>query len=269
MGATRHTHLLPAFLFRWPSLKIHNYLTKCLRTYSESVIGLILPPACADCGEVTETDSLYPDLCSECRQNFCSAVPSCSSCGLPVKTGMGCFACLGKKFAFDQVFSLGNYEGKLAEAIVKTKSQSGQSLAFAVGRELGRHLTKRTGCKDIASQFDIVTCVPKHWTKRFFAGVNGPEVIMEGLSHATNLKSAADLLQCSRRIRKQSLLSPNQRRRNVRKAWSVSPDYSLNEANVLIVDDTMTTGATAHEAAKALKAGGASHVTVAVVGRAE
>ena len=65
------------------------------------------------------------------------------------------------------------------------------------------------------------------------------------------------------------MLSPDQRRRNVQDAWKLSHQFDISGARVLLVDDTMTTGATANAASRALKMAGASEVTVAVLGRAQ
>ena len=177
----------------------------------------------------------------------------------------GCRECQNQKFAFDKAVALGTYAGALRESVVRMKYDAGQPLAFALGRHLAWYLD-RNGCDD---QFDLATCVPKHWLKRLITGINSPEVIMEGLADHANLPRAADLLVCRRRISKQSMLSPEQRRRNVRKAWSVSNNYDIKDSRILVVDDILTTGATAHEVSRALKQAGAKRVTFAVIGRAK
>lgn len=145
------------------------------------------------------------------------------------------------------------------------KYAAGESLAVAAGRQLG----KRIGCTDHVDQPDLLTCIPKYWLKRLLTGVNSAETLMYGLGKQANIPFAADLLVCKRRIKKQSMLSPEQRRRNVKSAWEVSPNFQIPKgSHVMLVDDTMTTGATAHEAAKSLKKAGAVRVTLAVVGRA-
>ena len=79
---------------------------------------------------------------------------------------------------------------------------------------------------------------------------------MAGVAKRLHLPSAPNLLVCRRRIEKQSLLGPQQRIRNVKSAWSVNSDFDIHAIHVIIVDDTMTTGATANEAARVLKRAG-------------
>jgi predicted amidophosphoribosyltransferase len=56
---------------------------------------------------------------------------------------------------------------------------------------------------------------------------------------------------------------------NVRGAFALASRYDLYGAHVLLVDDVLTTGATASEAAKVLKRAGVSMVAVAVLARAD
>jgi predicted amidophosphoribosyltransferase len=65
------------------------------------------------------------------------------------------------------------------------------------------------------------------------------------------------------------MLEKTARRENVRNAFAARPSVPLAGKNVLLVDDVMTTGATAHEAARALRKAGAAQVAVAVLARAE
>ena len=144
------------------------------------------------------------------------------------------------------------------------KQQSGQPLAYAAGRQLA----ERIGSEGRTEDIDLLASIPKYWIKRLVTGVNSAETIMSGLSRQAKKCRVQDLLVCQRRINKQSLLSPDQRRRNVRGAWRVSDRYDVEGLRIMLVDDIMTTGATANAAARALKHAGAASVTVAVVGRA-
>ena len=57
------------------------------------------------------------------------------------------------------------------------------------------------------------------------------------------------------------------RRQNVRGAFRAASRYDIKECHVLVIDDVMTTGATAGEVARVVKSAGAAKVTVAVVAR--
>ena len=110
--------------------------------------------------------------------------------------------------------------------------------------------------------------VPKYWVKRWLRGASAAEVLADVVADELGLPLAARALRWQRRTRKQSLLPFAQRRRNLRDALRARRSARLQGAHVLLLDDIMTTGATAREAARALRAVGVAHVTVSVVGRA-
>jgi predicted amidophosphoribosyltransferase len=67
--------------------------------------------------------------------------------------------------------------------------------------------------------------------------------------------------------RPQARLTPHERRQNLRNVFQAVPSQGLAGAVVLLADDVMTTGTTAHESAKVLVQAGAARVIVAVVAR--
>lgn len=218
-----------------------------------------------------ESDSLKPQLCVRCSSRLRSSKPACRQCGYIIRAeknalemGLPCPACRDQKFAFDEVESLGIYEGALADAVLKMKYDGGQPLAYAIGDLLAK-------CSERAANpgyYDFAACASKHWTKRLVTGINSPEVIMQGAAERANLPNFPDLLVCRRRIQKQSMLSPRQRQQNVRQAWHVSAKYDIRGARVLLVDDILTTGATVDAMSRELKQSGATFVGVMVAGRA-
>jgi ComF family protein len=116
---------------------------------------------------------------------------------------------------------------------------------------------------------DVVVPVPMHWTRRLWRGVNNPEVVSQRLAIALRLPYAPHLLVRSRSTEPQAFLSPDQRRKNVHDAFRAVKHRDLQGARVLLVDDILTTGATASEAARVLKRAGAVFVGVVVIARAE
>ena len=97
--------------------------------------------------------------------------------------------------------------------------------------------------------------------------MNCAEILLESVAARLGSRSCPKLLRCRRKTNKQGTLLPNERRANVRGAYDVSAGYVITGAKVLLVDDVMTTGATANEIAKILRRAGASGVDVAVVAR--
>ncbi len=251
------------------SLRFFAWPVPHLNRIGRAAVNLIFPPCCAFCRVELENNDAAPQLCPDGVQNVftpqCPACPHCGAYRVVVDTTEGrCVECRNKQLRFDVVRSLGEYDGLLQEAVLRMKYEQGESLGAAVGRRMA-DWCDHVGYDD---RPDLVTCIPKYWTKRLVTGVNSAEILMSALAQRAKLTALADLLFCRRNINKQSMLSPEQRRRNVRGAWALTAGYDISHAHILLVDDIMTTGATANEAARALRNARARRVTVAVVGRA-
>jgi predicted amidophosphoribosyltransferase len=99
-------------------------------------------------------------------------------------------------------------------------------------------------------------------------GTNEAAVLSQVVADHLRLPEAGDLLVCRRHIQQQHELNTADRRKNVRGAFRKSWGYDIHDARILLVDDVLTTGATANEIARVLCAAGAASVSVAVVCRA-
>jgi ComF family protein len=143
------------------------------------------------------------------------------------------------------------------------KQPAHEPLTLSLGRILadavGRHLESRT--------VDLVVPVPMHWRRRLARGTNTARLLAESVARSLAAPAAPRVLRCRRKTRKQGTLRPDERRTNMQGAFRVSSGYDITDSAVLLVDDIMTTGATANNATRALCQAGASPVIVAVVAR--
>jgi len=121
----------------------------------------------------------------------------------------------------------------------------------------------------------LVIPVPLHRSKYAERGFNQARAVAEqalrslGRSHpAWKLTLAPSTLMRLRATGSQAGLSPRQRRVNVRGAFQVADTAAVKGKHILLVDDILTTGATARAASKALKRAGAATVWVATLARA-
>ena len=120
---------------------------------------------------------------------------------------------------------------------------------------------------------DLVTFVPSHVTRQFTRGGNGNFAIASAVARTIG-RPCRSVLRTTRRIAKQAWLDDAQRRENVRDAFLLKKGYALFRSpriagrHVLVVDDVLTTGATANEVAQVLRDSGARRVSLAVVARA-
>jgi ComF family protein len=228
---------------------------------------LLLPPACNFCACPLPPLPEQPLLCPTCRQAFThQEKPLCPRCAAPVSpvdTGDECSRCKDHRYHFQAVLAMGIYQAELREAVIKMKQRVHEPLALAMGVLLADTL----GPKLQEKQPDLIAPIPTYWLKRLRRGVNGPDLLAEGIGTRWDQPVYSNLLVCRRRTQKQGTLMPAERLANVRNAFSVKRGYDIENAHVLIVDDIMTTGATASEAARTLRSAGATRVTVAVVAR--
>ena len=143
------------------------------------------------------------------------------------------------------------------------KTRRGDLVSLAMGRLIWqRYREQLSGFRP-----DVVVPVPMYWLRRWSHGTNSAAVLAEVLADNLRVPLAPGLLRRLRHTPPQFSLPPSQRRANVRRAFAVRTGYHLERANVLLVDDILTTGSTCSEAARALKRAGAARVMVAVAGR--
>jgi ComF family protein len=173
-----------------------------------------------------------------------------------------CPACRNERFYFANVQAVGLYDGLLRDGVLRMKKGHEESLTLNLGRLLAETVSFSDRVKP-----ELVVPVPMHWTRRITRGTNPPEVLAEMVARKMRIPVATDLLRCRRKTRKQGMLLPDQRRRNIREAFTVSAAYDIRDTCILLIDDVMTTGATGNELSRVLRRAGARHVSVAVVAR--
>lgn len=233
-------------------------------------VDLVFPNACSLCGVIppADTSRQSASLCFGCVSDVDAAdPPACSRCARPLPVGANvqspeCPGCRDKQLAFGQATAIGVYEGKLREAVLRMKQATGETLALALGRLLAERMQT-----ELMWIPDRIVPVPTHWTRRLGRDVNCAELLAEAVGAELRMRVAPNLLRCRRRMEKQGTLLPTERQQNVRGAYAARRGYDVRGQKLLVVDDVMTTGATANEVAKVLRKVGATGVSIAVVAR--
>lgn len=234
-----------------------------LRSLAAGFVDLVYPRACLAC-ETPVTDG---SLCDNCRHGLLddphAKCPRCASTiGPNLPAANECSKCRGQSFAFDRVIRLGPYEGIRREIILKLKHSQYENLTEVVGELWAEYARPRLSEERIAA----VVPVPLHWRRRWQRGYNQADVLAEAWAKTIDVPLQSRCLRRVRRTEMQTLLTATARRDNVRGAFQARTNPNLNGKTILLVDDVMTTGATASEAAKALKQAGVNRVVVAVLG---
>ena len=226
------------------------------------------PAVCPFC-EVREAEGESGTLlCLNCQQSCRDfAGRQCQRCsaavGPYVDTAHGCVHCRDERYAFEAVCSLGPYRDPLRSACLQAKRSAGHSITMGLAQQLGT--LRRIELE--AWRPDIVVPVPHHWTEHIWRSHVSPTTLAETLASLVRVPVRFDLLRKIKKTPKQALLPVTTRKTNLRGAFGMGGGATLDSATVLLVDDILTTGTTAHECAKVLRQAGAAKVYVAVFAR--
>ncbi len=173
---------------------------------------------------------------------------------------------------FARAVAHGLYQGKLRTLLHLLKYDRMEPIAAPLGRLLARQVLKIEALPEKL----LVVSVPLFRAKRRQRGFNQSDALAEatvralrGMRPQLSLRMAAGVLERRRATESQAGLTPHQRRANVRGAFFVSAPEKVKGADVLLIDDIYTTGATARACAQALRKAGAASVQVATVARAQ
>ena len=107
--------------------------------------------------------------------------------------------------------------------------------------------------------------VPLHWWRRWSRGFNQSELLAQAVARRLEIPCRPRWLRRIRHTPYQVGQTAAGRRDNVKNAFAARSRPELKGQAVLLIDDVLTTGSTASEAAKALKKAGAAKVWVAVL----
>jgi len=236
------------------------------QSLTSALTDLVYPPVCLACGDVLPGPERI-SFCEACRTVLLDSSPVCERCGrsLSVKWSVegSCPRCFGRSFAFDRARSLGRYEDRMRELILRFKFQYETSLAAGFASVV-------ESLSDAASFTpECIMPVPMHWVEKTRRGYNPAQLFAKALSRRFGVADAAAAVAKTRPTRPQTGLSRAQRSLNVKDAFAVKRRERVRAKRVLVVDDVLTTGATAHEVARVLKRAGAAGVAVLTLARTE
>ncbi|MFC3076716.1 ComF family protein [Phenylobacterium terrae] len=236
------------------------------RAFGRGLLDLVFPPHSLDedLAPAPQSSGFSADAWS--RIAFVDG-PVCDGCGAPQEFALGpggrCAPCEARPHAFARARAACLYDEASRGAILKLKHADRLDLAPLFARWLSR------AARELITDADLVAPVPLHPTRLIARRYNQAAEIARPLARMSGLAYAPDVLKRIKATPTQGGRSGSGRRRNVAGAFAVpaSKAAAVRGRRVLLIDDVLTTGATADGCARALLAAGAVGVDVAVVAR--
>lgn len=226
---------------------------------------LLWPGRCLVCDE---PGLLGLDLCAACAADLPWNRIACPRCALPLPEAAACGECLqreaalarrGQVPALDEVHAGFVYAAPLDRLLPRFKFHRD----LAAGALLSQLMAEAAAG---LPRPDAIVPVPLHRARLRRRGYDQALELARPLARALDLPLRDDLLRRVRVTAPQSELSAAARRRNLRGAFALAPDARVPQ-HIALVDDVMTTGATLHAAATALKRAGVRRVVAWVCAR--
>lgn len=209
------------------------------------LVSILFPPKCILCGGLLDRDET--DLCRRCRVET------------PQYPGRK------RKLQFlDSFAAVWYYEGNVRSSLLRYKFYHARSYAGPYGRLLAMVLLE-----EYPEGFDVLTWVPVSPLRKLRRGYDQVELLAKAVGRELGM-TPVPLLRKVRHNRPQSgIHGVAERRANVLGAYRVTDRDQVSGKRILLLDDILTTGATAGEAARTLLTAGAKEVHCAAMAAAQ
>lgn len=206
--------------------------------------GWLYPEKCILCGKILEQHEM--DLCKDCRIH----APECPISKI--------------KYPFiDQWTGLWYYENDVRYSLIRYKFHNRRNYAAGYGRLLAMKLMKEDRL-----DFDVITWVPVSAKRLRKRGFDQVQLLAEKLGKELQIDPIVALRKVRDNRKQSGIVGHAQRRANVLGAYEAVQPERFAGKRVLLLDDIITTGATASECARVLLTAGASQVQLAVLAAA-
>jgi competence protein ComFC len=229
----------------------------------ETLGDLFFPRHCAGCAVALRSGW----LCRDCSDLLIAVVPPrCETCSRPYSGSLEpfvCSNCQGKAFHFRHAVAVMQSRGIVRELIHRFKYGGETWLAGLLGEFL------RRGLRDsrlVGKPFDAVVPVPLHSLRRREREFNQAEVLARDLARGEGWEFC-EALQRIRYTVTQTHFDRRRRMKNLRGAFRVRRNATVEGKRLLLVDDVLTTGSTLDECARMLLGAGAEAIYALTVAR--
>ena len=209
--------------------------------------------SCILCGQ---TADLPVELCTPCKKSLLNRSKSCPRCGLEFSfEEKTCSKCLIRPPVFDHCESVLGYTLEAGQLIRQLKYNQKTSVAHVMSYLMAEHLQAHLEVLP-----EVIIPMPIHRNRLYRRGFNQTMEIAKYLGLILDIPVDYKCCQRTKQIESQTGLGISERRNNVRGVFRMLRE--VNYKHVAILDDVVTTGATAEELTRVLKMSGVKNVEV-------
>lgn len=220
----------------------------------EKLVDLLYPPTCPFC----DRQIMHTGVCLACKEQlpFIKGY-RCMRCSKPVASQEieYCMDCAKQKHKYNKGISLLLYDDCVKQSIANYKYHNRRDFAKSYSalmiQEMGE-IWKEWNC-------DIVMPVPVHRKKKRKRGFNQAELIAKAIAEYLKIPCETKLLVRCKNTLPQKEFTPEERRKNLEKAFKIMENV-VEYKKVLLIDDIYTTGSTIDACAVALRKSGVQEV---------
>jgi len=224
------------------------------------IFNLILPKHCLNCKKEGDW------ICSSCYSLLNFEKQYCLSCKKENKNGYFCNQCKNKYF-LDGVLIAGDYNNKiLAQLIKQLKYYHAEDISKILAQFLKDFIIHYQKKNNFQLENFIFMPVPLHIKRENFRGFNQSQKILQEFSKFFKITiNTKDLIKI-KNTKAQAKLNEKERKENIKGSFDWK-GLDLNEKNIILIDDVVTTGSTLNECAQVLKNNGAEKILGLVIAK--
>lgn len=222
-------------------------------------LDFVFPPYCVVCEQRLDTRR-EPVVCSACWERVRPIQrPTCERCDQTLgRDSVVCDNCLIWAYSFSCIRTVAQFGGVVQELVHLMKYEGKRS----IGTHIGEMIAARLAGDAAAVKADMLVAVPLHPSRERERGYNQSALIARAAGRSLGIPVADGILRRVRNTKTQTGLSATERADNVAGAFAAGDSGSIVGLRIALVDDVVTTGATADSCARALLEAGAAGVSL-------
>jgi ComF family protein len=236
-----------------------------LRSALRLAFDVALPPLCPSCREPLGDGA---GLCAACWSKLSLIEPPyCARLGIPFAydpgPGLLSMEAIANPPAYDRARAAVRYDDIARALVHRFKYGDRLDLAPMMGRWMAR------AGRELLAGADALVPVPLHWRRLWARRFNQSAALAGAVAEIAGTHVLHGALQRVRATSQQVGLNKTERAENVQGAFKVAPERKAEIAGkrLVLVDDVLTSGATAEACTRALRRAGAGQVDVLVFAR--